>query len=116
MEELLHYVWGHRLIDPGALVTSDGRSVQIIDPGLLNPNAGPDFFNAKVKIGGRLWCGNVEVHVRASDWARHGHSSDPAYDSVILHVVQHDDCQVCRRDGEPIPQLGMACSADFVQR
>lgn len=116
MEELLHYVWGHRLIDPAALVTSDGRRVQVIDPGLLNPNAGPDFFNAKVKIDGRLWCGNVEVHVRASDWARHGHSSDPAYDSVILHVVQHDDCQVCRRDGQPIPQLGMACSADFVQR
>lgn len=116
MEELLHYVWGHRLIPSAALVTSDGRRVQIIDPGLLNNNAGPDFFNAKVKIDGRVWCGNVEIHVRASDWFRHGHDSDPAYDSVILHVVQHDDCPVHRSDGQLIPQLGMACSPDFVQR
>lgn len=117
MEELLQYVWGHRLLRPGALATSDGRPVYVIDPGRLNRDSGPDFFNAKVKIDGRMWCGNVEIHVRASDWLRHGHHTDPAYDSVILHVVQHDDCEVRRRtDGSVIPQLKMECAADFAVR
>ncbi|MDE7388831.1 MAG: DUF2851 family protein [Muribaculaceae bacterium] len=117
MEELLQYVWAHRLIRPGALSTCDGRPLHIIDPGRLNRDSGPDFFNAKVKIDGRLWCGNVEIHVRASDWHRHGHHTDPAYDSVILHVVQHDDCAVRRRtDGTEIPQLKIECAADFAQR
>ncbi len=112
-EELLHYVWGHRLLPHRPMQTSDGLPLTIIDPGRPNPDAGPDFFNAKVKIDGRIWCGNIEIHVRASDWHRHGHQSDPAYDSVILHVVQHDDCTVCRSNGEPIPQLEMKCAEDF---
>lgn len=116
MEELLQYVWGHRLLPPGALKLADGRPLQIIDPGRLNRDSGPDFFNAKVKIDGRLWCGNVEIHVRASDWFRHGHQSDRAYDSVILHVVAHDDCEVSRSDGQTIPQMKMECAADFGRR
>lgn len=116
MEELLQYVWGHRLLPPGALKLADGRSLQIIDPGRLNRDSGPDFFNAKVKIDGRLWCGNVEIHVRASDWFRHGHQADGAYDSVILHVVAHDDCEVRRPDGQVIPQMKMECAADFGRR
>lgn len=96
MEELMQYVWQHRLWPQRNLSTVDGRPVHIIDPGLLNRDSGPDFFNAKVRIGGQMWSGNIEIHVRASDWHRHGHDSDPAYDSVILHVVDKDDMPVYR--------------------
>lgn len=93
--------------------TVDGRAVQIIDPGRLNTDAGPDFFNAKIAIDGRVWAGDVEIHVRASDWHRHGHDTDPAYKSVILHVVDRDDTAVSRPNGEIIPQMRMACAPDF---
>ena len=105
MEELMQYVWAHRLWPADGMSTVDGRPVQVLDPGCLNRNAGPDFFNAKVKIDGRIWCGNVEIHVRATDWHRHGHHHDRAYDSVILHVVERDDCEICRPGGEVIPQM-----------
>lgn len=113
MERLMQYVWQHRLLVQSDLVTVDGRRLTIIDPGRLNTDAGPDFFNAKVKIGDHLWVGDVEVHVRASDWHRHHHDGDGAYDSVVLHVVGHDDGKVCRRNGEVIPQMEMRCSPDF---
>lgn len=116
MEELMQYVWQHRLWPQRNLSTVDGRPVHIIDPGLLNRDSGPDFFNAKVRIGGQMWSGNIEIHVRASDWHRHGHDSDPAYDSVILHVVDKDDMPVYRTNGELIPQLCMPCSRDFGDR
>jgi len=105
MEKLLHYVWRHRVFPLEALMTTDGQSVEVIDPGLPNPNAGPDFFNAKVRIGGTMWVGNVEIHVLASDWMRHGHQTDSAYDSVILHVVQTADVDVVTADGKQLPQL-----------
>ncbi|MDD2961850.1 MAG: DUF2851 family protein [Muribaculaceae bacterium] len=113
MEKLMQYVWQHRLWDSRGLTTNDGRRIKVIDPGLLNTDAGPDFFNAKVEIDGEMWAGNVEIHVRASDWARHGHQQDAAYDSVILHVVERDDCPVCRANGEKIPQCVMKCSPHF---
>lgn len=109
----MHYVWQHRLLLSEDLVTVDGRRVSIIDPGRLNTDAGPDFFNAKVKIGSKLWAGDVEMHVRASDWHRHGHDGDRAYDSVILHVVDCDDTAIRRHDGEVIPQMVMRCAPDF---
>lgn len=109
----MQYVWQHRLWMPSDMRTVDGEPVEVIDPGLLNTDAGPDFFNAKVRIGDRLWAGNVEIHVRASDWKRHGHDTNPAYDTVILHVVERDDTRIFRPDGHPIPQLVMACAADF---
>lgn len=112
----MHYVWHHRLWTPSQMRTVDGRRVDVLDPGLPNTDAGPDFFNAKVKIGDRLWAGNVELHTRASDWERHGHSADRAYDSVILHVVGADDARVNRPDGSEIPQLVMACAPDFRHR
>ena len=93
----MQFVWQHRLgVDTNTL-TADGRRVRIIDQGRLNTDAGPDFFNASVQIGDETWAGNVEIHVRASDWYRHHHDTDPAYDSVILHVVQHDDAPVYRK-------------------
>lgn len=109
----MHYVWQHRLLLSDDLVTVDGQRVSIIDPGRLNTDAGPDFFNAKVRIGSKLWAGDVEMHVRASDWHRHGHDGDPAYNSVILHVVDCDDTPIKRGDGEIIPQMVMRCAPDF---
>ena len=113
MEGLLQYIWQHKLWLSEDMVTNDGRRVRVIDPGLLNTNAGPDFFNAKVEIDGHLWVGNVEIHVRASDWKRHHHDEDPAYDSVILHVVEKDDAPVHRINGELIPQVELRVSPRF---
>ena len=93
----MQYIWQHRLYRSTDMVTNDGLKVRVIDPGLLNTDAGPDFFNAKVEIDGHLWAGNVELHVRATDWKRHGHDHDKAYDSVILHVVSKDDAPVYQR-------------------
>lgn len=109
MEQLLHYVWKHKILPLETLYTTDGCPVDVIDTGLHNPNAGPDFFNAKLRIDGTLWVGNVEIHTLASDWYRHAHHKDKAYDSVILHVVHTVDCEVTRTDGEKIPQLKLVC-------
>lgn len=113
MERLMQYVWQHRLWQPAMMMTVDGRRVSVLDPGRLNTDAGPDFFNAKVRIDGHVWAGDVEIHVRASDWHRHHHDGDPAYDSVILHVVDYDDAMIRRSDGEVIPQLRMPCAPEF---
>ena len=78
MEQLLHYCWKHKMWPIGGMQTTDGQEVEVIDPGLHNRNSGPDFFNAKVKIGGTLWVGNVEIHDK---------SSDEHYNNVVLHVV-----------------------------
>lgn len=105
MEQLLHYVWKHRLLPSEKMTATDGRTVEIIDPGLHNHDAGPDFFNAKVRVGGTLWVGNVEIHDRASDWNLHGHSADRAYDSVVLHVVGEADCEARDSTGRVVPQV-----------
>lgn len=109
----MQYIWQHRLWKAGDLATVDGRRIRVIDPGLLNTDSGPDFFNAKIEIDGNLWAGNVEIHTRASDWKRHGHDKDKAYDSVILHVVDKDDAPVYRTNGELIPQMELRCASDF---
>jgi len=106
MERLLHYVWKHKMLPLRELLTTDGRVVELIDPGLYNRlDAGPDFFNAKVKIGGTPWAGNVEIHLRSSDWYQHGHDRDPRYNSVILHVVGEADTEVRMQNGDFVPQL-----------
>lgn len=114
MEKLMQYVWAHRLWPRQRMSTTDGRRISVIDPGRLNTDAGPDFFNAKVAIDGETWIGNIEIHVKASDWARHGHDNDPAYDNVILHVVDVSDTLIERRNGSgTIPQLVMQCAPDL---
>lgn len=105
MEQLLHYIWKYRLYRPSGLTTTQGDTLEIIDPGLENTDAGPDFFNAKIRINGTVWAGSVEIHQKASDWLAHGHSTDKAYENVILHVVETDDGTVFRQNGEAIPQL-----------
>ena len=104
-ESLLQYAWQYKLFEMVNLVTVDGTPVEVIDVGQMNRDAGPDFFNAKIRLGGTLWAGNVEIHLLASDWYRHHHDSDSRYDSVILHVVEKSDLRIPRRDGELIPQL-----------
>ncbi|MDR1526347.1 MAG: DUF2851 family protein [Dysgonamonadaceae bacterium] len=108
MERLLHYVWKHRLYGSGDFKTSEGARLEIIDPGTHNTDAGPDFFNAKIKLDGKLWAGNVEIHTYASDWYKHRHNNDKAYNSVILHVVEHlDESRIDNLLGSPIPQWMM---------
>ena len=109
MEQLLHYAWKHKFLPLKPLQTTQGESIEIIDPGLPNSNEGPDFFNAKIKIGGGLWVGNVEIHRQSSDWKRHGHHLDKNYDSVILHVASCIDAEVHRSNGELIPQMELHC-------
>ncbi|MDE6266099.1 MAG: DUF2851 family protein [Muribaculaceae bacterium] len=105
MEEDLQYAWQHKLYPEGKLQDTAGNPVSVLSPGWINHDAGPDFFNAKIVINGQEWAGNVEVHMKSSDWYRHGHQHNPAYDSVILHVVDTADTEVTRQDGTPIPQL-----------
>ena len=116
MEQLLHYVWRHKIFPLTALQTTSGQPVEVIDTGLPNMNAGPDFFNAKLKIDGTIWVGNVEIHTRSSDWYRHGHQLDNAYNSVILHVVGEADCEVTRTNGETVPQLLLQCPESVSRR
>lgn len=90
-----------------------GVEVEVIDPGRLNTDSGPDFFNSKIKVGGVEWAGNIEIHVRASDWMHHGHQDDPAYDNIILHVVGISDKRIRRNDGSLIPQVEITLPPDF---
>jgi hypothetical protein len=105
-EEFLHYLWKYRLLDP-ELFTVSGEPLVVLHPGEHNTDGGPDFFNARVKINGTTWAGNVEIHVRASDWYRHRHQHDPAYDNVILHTVFENDVEVTRNSDEKIPAIVM---------
>ncbi len=105
MEKLFHYVWKHRLFPLERLCTTDGRAVEVVDVGLQNQDAGPDFFNAKVKIAGQLWVGNVELHLYSSQWKQHRHDKDKAYNNVILHVVCNANAEVFSEQGERIPQV-----------
>ena len=108
MEYLLHYVWQHRLYPPETLCTQTGQLIEVIDPGVHNmQQSGPDFFNAKLRIEGVIWAGNVEIHERASDWYRHHHETDAAYNNVILHVVGQIDREVQTADGKTLPQVSV---------
>ena len=103
-EKLLNYIWFSRLYFEQQ-ETLLGESVRIISPGIPNRDAGPDVFNAKVEIDGRQWAGNVEFHVRASDWHRHNHDGKREYDNVVLHVVFEADEQIFTQADNPIPTI-----------
>lgn len=104
-EELLHFIWQSKLLLHKSLQTTNGEPISIIHLGTYNRNAGPDFFNAKVKIGDTLWAGNVEMHIGASEWDKHAHQHDTAYNNVILHVVFVNDKVVLNNNGEALPTL-----------
>ena len=105
MEKLLHYIWKYKLFPLKPLQTTDGLTLEVIDPGTLNRDAGPDFFNAKIKLDGTTWVGNIEIHGRAADWYAHGHHEDTHYNNVILHVTETADRPVVTQDGKTLPQL-----------
>ncbi len=106
-EEFLHFIWKNRRFDPGSLRSTRGETIHIFHPGRANADAGPDFCEAQISIDGTTWIGQVEIHLKASDWLRHGHQHDPAYANVILHVVLDADIELRRSDGSRIPCLEM---------
>ncbi|MEO5893815.1 MAG: DUF2851 family protein [Ferruginibacter sp.] len=93
-ERLLQYIWKLQYFTRSELVTSDGESLLIVQPGNINSNQGPDFLDAKIKVGDTTWAGNIELHILSSDWNNHKHSSDRNYGNVILHVVWQDDIKL----------------------
>lgn len=90
-EGLLQYIWQFNYYHASGLLTTESVPVQVFQPGMINTNQGPDFLNAKIRIGETTWVGNVELHIRASEWNEHNHSSDPNFSNVILHVVWTED-------------------------
>ena len=102
-EDFLQYIWRCGLFDPLSLKDADGKSIEVLRRGEHNGNAGPDFFNAMIRTGGTVLAGNVEIHINSSDWYRHGHHRDRAYDNVILQLVLNRDAEVRRTGGGIIP-------------
>lgn len=104
-EDFLHYLWKLKKIDLNKLVTTNGELVTILDFGTYNTDSGPDFFNAKVKIDETIWVGNIEMHVFSSDWMKHNHNKDKAYNNVILHVVYQKDLNASTYSGIELPTI-----------
>lgn len=104
-ESFLHFVWQFQYFTQQNLCTQEGEVLSIFNVGFLNSNAGPDFSQAKIQIGKIEWVGNVEIHMKSSDWLLHRHDQDKSYDNVILHVVWQDDKKIKRTDGTFIPTL-----------
>lgn len=104
-EDFLHHLWQFKKFDIANLKTTKGESIQILNSGQYLQLAGPDFFNAQLIIGNQKWAGNVEIHLKSSDWYVHNHEKDPNYDSVILHVVWEHDVPVFRKDNSEIPTI-----------
>lgn len=104
-EDFLHYIWQYKKFELNNLLTTQHEELQVIAVGQHNHNAGPDFFNAQLNIAGQRWAGNVEIHIKSSDWFVHNHEQDKAYDNVILHVVYEHDTNVFRKDNTAIPTL-----------
>lgn len=103
-ESFLQYVWQYQLLE-GSLTTTDGQLVRVLNVGMLNRDAGPDFLSSRLRIGDMEWAGNVEVHLKSSDWNKHRHSQDLAYDNVVLHVVYEHDAEVVACGNRGIPTL-----------
>ena len=114
MEQLLQITWMFKFFPLKELRTSDGRLIEVISPGKLNKNAGPDFTEAKIRIGTQMWAGNVEIHYKSSDWYLHGHDKNRDYDNVILHVATVLDTEVMKSNGQYVPQIQLAVP-DYVR-
>ena len=107
-EEFLHYIWQFQLLNSIELTTNAGDAIQVIKTGEKNTNAGPDFFSGQLKIGKTIWAGNIEIHINSSDWNKHKHQDDSAYDNVILHVVFNHDTEVFTSKNRKIQVLELA--------
>ncbi|MDR1339291.1 MAG: DUF2851 family protein [Prevotellaceae bacterium] len=115
-EDFLQFIWKLGLYDSANLKTGAGENVEVISAGAQNRDSGPDFYNAKIRIGGTLWAGTVEIHRKSSEWNLHGHQNDSAYNNVILHVVEKDDAVIRRKSGEIIPCLEITYPESFKKR
>jgi hypothetical protein len=104
-EEFLYYIWKYSLFEKNNLIADTGDKIEILKPGERNTNSGPDFLNVSIKIGSTKWAGNLEIHINSSDWSKHKHNEDKAYDNVILHAVLINDQVTKRTNGEIIPTL-----------
>ncbi|MCX2679704.1 DUF2851 family protein [Galbibacter sp. EGI 63066] len=104
-EDFLHYIWKFKKLPTSQLSTEEGENITLISIGTHNRNAGPDFLNAQLRIGEQHWAGNVEIHLKSSDWYLHNHEKDPAYNNVILHVVWEHDVEVFNQSNVAIPTL-----------
>ncbi|MFB6320358.1 DUF2851 family protein [Saccharicrinis sp. FJH54] len=113
-EDLLQFAWLYKLYSQVELLTDTNERIEVIDPGQLNHDSGPDFFNAKVKIDGTLWVGNIEIHACSSDWIRHKHHTNKQYNNVILHVVHSYDQPTYNELKNRIPTLVMQISSSLV--
>ena len=102
-EDFLQYIWRYELFIGDYYVNN--QKIEILNVGSLNTDSGPDFFNAKVKMDGKIWVGNIEIHKKSSDWFVHKHEIDQAYNNVILHVVEKIDKPVYDTKGREIPQI-----------
>lgn len=111
-ETFLHYLWMHKLLDVSNLQTVQNEKISILYSGMYNSNAGPDFLNAKLEIGGQLWFGNIEIHLKSSDWYAHFHEEDANYDAVILHVVYEYDVDVFIANNKMLPTLELKGKLD----
>jgi hypothetical protein len=106
-EDFIDWIWRNRLFEQQELTCETGETLEILNPGIRNSDSGPDYFNARMKIDGMVWIGNVELHVKASDWLRHKHHYDAMYENVILHVVHEPDAIIYRKDGSRVPELSL---------
>jgi hypothetical protein len=104
-EKTLAFIWQNRLFDPAGLTTTQGEPVQVVKTGYANTMSGPDITDAQIRIGNLLWTGNVEFHTKSSNWTRHRHHLDRAYDNIILHVVFEDDSPLSDHQGNTVPTL-----------
>ncbi len=113
-EDFLQYLWKYGLFPADKLFTPARQRVEVMTPGQLNTNAGPDFLMARIRIGEAVWAGHVEIHVKASDWYRHHHDEDPAYEPVVLHVVYEADCKVKRTNGDEVPMVELPVKESYL--
>ncbi len=104
-EDFINYTWKFRLFDRDNLMTTSGEKIEVFSAGMQNTDSGPDFHNARIRIGATTWAGNVEIHINSSDWHKHKHNNDAAYANVILHVVFRDDDPIVLPDGRKLPTL-----------
>jgi hypothetical protein len=107
-EEFLHYLWKYGLYDADSLYDEEGNKIIVLHPGEYNRDSGPDFFNARIKIGGTEWAGNIEIHTSSSHFDLHGHQNDPAFNNIILHVVAENDKRVYNARGEELLTVEMS--------
>ncbi|CAM1342917.1 DUF2851 family protein [Tenacibaculum amylolyticum] len=111
-EKFIHYLWQYKLLDLENLITTTGENVIVFNSGTYNKNSGPDFLNASVQINNQLWYGNIEIHLKSSDWYAHHHEKDVNYDAVILHVVYENDVEIFMSNNKTLPTLELKGKID----